>query len=126
MQYHYDSSTFMGKIKILSTAGVITKFIELLSKGSAPTIFGDGEQTRDFIHVSDVVDAIISAAETTREKKNVNIARNGEMLSNTFNVGTGCPISINSLANRLVKIFGLNLKPVFSEHEYRRDEALLR
>jgi UDP-glucose 4-epimerase len=95
-------------------AGVITKFIELLSKGLAPTIFGDGEQTRDFIHVSDVVEAIISAAETTREKKNVDIARNGEMLSNTFNVGTGCPTSINSLANKLVKIFGLNLKPVFS------------
>ena len=43
-------------------AGVINKFIERLSKGLTPTIFGDGEQTRDFVHVSDVVNAIISAS----------------------------------------------------------------
>ena len=43
-------------------AGVITKFHERLSKGEAPIIFGDGEQTRDFVSVNDVVDAILLAS----------------------------------------------------------------
>jgi UDP-glucose 4-epimerase len=95
-------------------AGVITKFIEELSKGSAPTIFGDGEQTRDFIHVIDVVDAIISASSAKHVIKGVHVSRNGGSSLTTFNVGTGCPTSINELAGKLIKIFGLNLKPIFS------------
>jgi UDP-glucose 4-epimerase len=95
-------------------AGVITKFISRLSKGIAPTIFGDGEQTRDFIHVSDVVDAIISASSFKHDIKDLNVARKGWSQSTTFNVGTGYPTSINRLADNLIKIFGLNLKPIFT------------
>ena len=96
-------------------AGVITKFIERLSKGLAPTIFGDGEQTRDFIHVDDVVDAIISASSFKHDIKDLDAARNWMSSSTTFNVGTGYPTSINRLADKLIKIFGLNLKPVFTK-----------
>ena len=46
----------------MAYAGVITKFIERLSNGLAPIIYGNGHQTRDFISVNDVVDAIILAA----------------------------------------------------------------
>jgi UDP-glucose 4-epimerase len=95
-------------------AGVITKFIKDLSKGLAPTIFGDGEQTRDFIHVNDVVDAIISASSSKYEIKSLEVARNEGLSSTTFNVGTGCPTSVNELADKLIKIFCLNLKPVFT------------
>jgi UDP-glucose 4-epimerase len=95
-------------------AGVVTKFIEELSKGSAPTIFGDGEQTRDFIHVSDVVDAIIYASSAKRKIKDVEAARNERSPFTTFNVGTGRPTSVNELAGKLTKIFGLDLQPIFS------------
>jgi UDP-glucose 4-epimerase len=87
-------------------AGVITKFVKRLSQGSAPTIYGDGEQTRDFIHVDDVVKAITLA-------ESVNAGRNDEMSSYTFNVGTGSPTSVNTLAHIMIDIFGLNLKPVY-------------
>jgi UDP-glucose 4-epimerase len=95
-------------------AGVITKFIERLSKGLAPTIFGDGEQTRDFIHVGDVVDAIISASSFKHDIKDLDAANNWRSLSTTFNVGTGHPTSINRLADKLIEIFGPNLKPIFT------------
>jgi UDP-glucose 4-epimerase len=87
-------------------AGVITKFVKRLSQGSAPTIYGDGEQTRDFIHVDDVVESILLAA-------SVKAGRNDEMSSYTFNVGTGSPTSVNVLAHKMIDIFGLNLKPVY-------------
>jgi UDP-glucose 4-epimerase len=93
-------------------AGVITKFIERLSKGLAPNIFGDGEQTRDFIQVGDVVDAIISAS-SFKHDIDQDAARNWRSSYTTFNVGTGHPTSINRLADKLIKIFGLNLKPIF-------------
>lgn len=82
-------------------AGVITKFAERLSAGLAPTIYGNGSQTRDFISVQDVARAIILAAESE--------------ISGTFNVGTGKAISINELAERMTRIFGLDLKPIYLE-----------
>jgi nucleoside-diphosphate-sugar epimerase len=74
-------------------AGVITKFIERLSKGLAPTIFGDGEQV--VVHVSDVVDAIISASSFKHDVKDLDTDKRWSSLPNTFNVGTGYPICIS-------------------------------
>ncbi|MDR2367765.1 MAG: NAD-dependent epimerase/dehydratase family protein [Deltaproteobacteria bacterium] len=60
-------------------AGVIPIFLEALRNNEAPVIYGDGLQTRDFIHVSDVVRAIVLAARAA-----------GEGLGESeFNVGTG-------------------------------------
>jgi UDP-glucose 4-epimerase len=66
--------------------GVITKFLQQANKGETLKIFGDGKQTRDFIHVEDIVEALILAMETH--------AVDGE----TFNICTGTPTSINDLA----------------------------
>jgi len=77
-----------------SESGVITIFIERVLKGLRPLIFGDGEQTRDFVYVSDVVQANILAAESTRSQ--------GEV----FNIGFGEETSINTLANIILKIAG--------------------
>lgn len=82
-------------------AGVISEFATRLSKGASPVIYGDGNQTRDFISVHDVVQAIELAAEST--------------LSGIFNVGTGRPISINELAAKMTTLFGLDVKPVYVE-----------
>lgn len=66
-------------------SGVIAIFANQLSRGRRPTIYGDGEQTRDFIHISDVVRANVHALETDRG------------LGQAFNIGTGHPTSIKQL-----------------------------
>lgn len=80
-----------------SYAGVITKFLKSINEKKPPTIFGDGEQTRDFIHVSDVAKAIEKALESETE--------------GIYNIGDGKPISINNLAETMISIAGLDLKP---------------
>lgn len=66
-------------------SGVIAIFASDLSKGERPRIYGDGEQTRDFIHVSDIVKANLRALEEQRA------------VGEAFNIGTGQGTSINRL-----------------------------
>jgi UDP-glucose 4-epimerase len=68
-----------------SYSGVISKFLENLSRRSAPTIFGDGEQTRDFVSVHDVARANVIAATLDG------------LTSGTVNICTGRATSINEL-----------------------------
>jgi len=77
-------------------SGVITKFLQKIIKGEVLTIDGDGEQTRDFIHVSDIIKAVILTLEHEGLK--------GEV----FNVCTGVPTSINQLATTLKTVTGKN------------------
>jgi UDP-glucose 4-epimerase len=77
-----------GKGQSPEYAGVITRFIERLSDGLAPIIYGDGKQTRDFISVDDVVSAILLAMKSEDNK----ISR-----SNVFNIANGKSISIKNL-----------------------------
>ena len=86
-------------------AGVITKFAEKLSKGLPPTIYGNGQQTRDFIYVGDIVKAIIFAAQSKEVTHGYH----------TFNVATGKSTSVIDLALIMMKIFGQNVKPVFED-----------
>lgn len=81
-------------------SGVITKFIQKALKNEAVTIEGNGEQTRDFIHVSDTTEAICLALEHKTAKTGI------------FNVCTGVPTSINQLAKALQKATGRNLQSV--------------
>lgn len=84
--------------------GVITTFIESLRRGKALTIFGNGNQTRDFIYVEDATKAYEKAL------------YNKECLGGTFNIGTGTKTSINELAQVLIKLFGKSeTKIVYSE-----------
>jgi UDP-glucose 4-epimerase len=73
-------------------AGVVSVFIDRMLAGGPIEIHGDGEQTRDFVFVGDVVDAV-DAAVTTRR-------------SGSYNVGTGVATSINELYERLASIAG--------------------
>jgi nucleoside-diphosphate-sugar epimerase len=77
-------------------SGVITKFLQKIIKGEVLTIDGNGEQTRDFIYVSDIVKVVILALEHERLK--------GEV----FNVCTGVPTSVNQLAATLKTVTGKN------------------
>ncbi|QZA87665.1 GDP-mannose 4,6-dehydratase [Salinarchaeum sp. IM2453] len=66
-------------------AGVISVFCEQAEQGTEITIEGDGEQTRDFVHVDDIVQANLLAAATEK--------------TGAYNIGTGTEISINKLAD---------------------------
>ena len=74
-----------------SEAGVIRKFLKNISKEAPLEIFGDGVQTRDFVHVSDVIQAFYCAI------KNIE-AKRGEV----YNIGSGSATSINELASLLI------------------------
>lgn len=79
-------------------AGVISEFIKRISRNEPPVIFGDGEQTRNFVHVRDVARAVILA-----------LKNDG---SGVYNIGSGTSVTINELANIMLKIMDRKLKPV--------------
>ena len=62
-------------------SGVISRFIDALMSGTKPVIFGDGEQSRDFTFIANVVDANIKAAQTDQGVGEVMNAANGERIS---------------------------------------------
>ena len=70
-----------------------------------PIIYGDGEQTRDFISVNDVINIIHLLLEGKRVLSS----------SDVLNVGTGKPTKIKDLAKIMIKIADLDLEPVFAE-----------
>jgi len=91
-----------GKGQTGSYAGVITQFIRKLKKNQNPIIFGDGSQIRDFVHVSDIAKANLSAMLTKRN-------------SGFFNIGTGLGTKIVDLAKIMIKIYGKRFEPVFED-----------
>jgi nucleoside-diphosphate-sugar epimerase len=62
-------------------SGVISRFIDALMSGKTPVIYGDGEQSRDFTFIANVVDANIKASQTTKGIGEVMNAANGERIS---------------------------------------------
>jgi UDP-glucose 4-epimerase len=77
-----------------SEAGVITIFTRRMLAGRRPAVFGDGEQTRDFVHVDDVVEATLHAAEHVQAPWAV------------YNVCTGVETSLNDLYRALAEETG--------------------
>lgn len=90
--------------------GVISIFIDQALSNEPITVHGDGSQTRDFVHVADVVRANLMAAMTDRT---------GE----SYNVGTGTETSVLDLANRVRDLAGSNSDIV---HEDTRDSDIDR
>jgi dTDP-L-rhamnose 4-epimerase len=79
--------------------GVCAIFSARLLNGNRPLIFEDGEQTRDFVHVSDIVQANLRALDTDRADYQA------------LNVGTGRPTSVRTVCDLLAKGLGLDLEP---------------
>lgn len=73
-------------------AGVIYNFIKNLFEGHSPVIYGDGQQTRDFIYVQDVINALILTL------------KHDEANGQAFNIASGVPTSINRLASLLIEL----------------------
>jgi UDP-glucose 4-epimerase len=86
-----------------SYSGVITVFVNNALEDKPLVIFGDGEQTRDFVHVEDAVSSTILALEGANSV--------GEIL----NVCTGEPTSVNDLARTVKEVVGRNLQIIHGE-----------
>jgi len=78
--------------------GVVSIFLERLARGEPTTIFGDGLQTRDFVYVGDVVDALLAAA-----------GHDGGV----FNVGTGAETTVLELHRACAAVAGVDAEPRF-------------
>ncbi|MDP9290063.1 MAG: NAD-dependent epimerase/dehydratase family protein [Thermoproteota archaeon] len=96
-------------------AGVITKFAERLLAGLPPVIYGNGNQTRDFIFVDDVVSAIVLSAAVADKKQEEKSASYPSSYAHILNVGAGRALKIKDLAQMMIQIFNLDLEPVYSE-----------
>jgi UDP-glucose 4-epimerase len=83
-------------------SGVISLFSTALLEKRRPTIYGDGEQTRDFTYVANVVDGVLRACDAT------GVA--GEVI----NVATGGRISLNELLRVLNRIVGADITPLYA------------
>ncbi|HEY1572334.1 MAG TPA: NAD-dependent epimerase/dehydratase family protein [Pseudonocardiaceae bacterium] len=79
---------------------VISHFVQRLYRGEPPVIDGRGEQSMDFVHVSDLARAVVAALEAERDNVPVNI-------------GTGVDTSIATLAKILIEAVGADVEPVF-------------
>lgn len=73
-------------------SGVLSIFIDRASTGRQITIFGDGEQTRDFIHVSDVVQALLLTGSSL-----VDDGVSSPAHASAFNICTGSPVTLNEV-----------------------------
>ncbi len=82
-------------------AGVIPKFVSALVSGTAPTIYGDGEQSRDFLYVKDCARATIAACNAVGISGGV------------MNIGTGLQTTVNQLCAFLQGILSRKIPPVF-------------
>jgi nucleoside-diphosphate-sugar epimerase len=84
-------------------SGVISLFISALSEGRQPNIYGDGEHTRDFTYVANVVDGVLRACHAK--------GASGEVI----NVATGGRISLNHLFRTVRDLAGAKLEPIYAD-----------
>ena len=89
-----------GKGQSKEYAGVLKLFLECIRDKLPPKINGDGTQFRDFVHVSDVVNANLMSMDS-------------DITHEFFNVGTNTAITIIDLAKTIIKYSGLNIEPIF-------------
>lgn len=83
--------------------GVIGRFVERMRRRLPLVIYGDGSQTRDFVHVWDVAEAIVQMLEA------------GDVSGEIFNVGYGKPVSLNELARAVLKFADVDLDVVYEQ-----------
>jgi UDP-N-acetylglucosamine/UDP-N-acetylgalactosamine 4-epimerase len=86
-------------------SAVIPKFIASIKAGATPTIFGDGEQTRDFSYIANVVQANLKAC-----------SAGPEALGGAYNIACGERISLNELVGILAGFAGRSVTPTYAPH----------
>jgi len=83
-------------------SGVIALFIAAMTAGRTPTIFGDGQQARDFVYVENVVQAMLRAAAAPNAS------------GNAYNIGNGGSTTILQLVDDLNGLLGSSIRPTFA------------
>ena len=81
-------------------SGVISKFAEAISSGKQPVVYGDGEQTRDFVHADDVANAFVLAADSAG-------------CESAINIGSGKEVAILDLLETMCSLSGKTPDPKF-------------
>lgn len=84
-------------------SGVISLFASAVLEGRRPTIYGDGEQTRDFTYVANVVDGVLRASEAP------------SVAGEVINVATAGRISLNELWKTMCTIVGSQVEPIYAD-----------
>ena len=84
---------------------MLAKFITQMQLGESPTIFGDGEQSRDFTFVANAVQANLKAC----------VAPANEVSGRVFNIATGTRFSLNQIFEMLGRIIGFNGAAKYAE-----------
>ncbi len=95
-------------------SGVISLFIHAFLRGQAPTVFGDGSQTRDFVYVTDVVNGVLRAATAPG------------VAGESINVATGRSVSVLELVRALQQVVGTSVEPILApprEGDVRHSQA---
>jgi UDP-glucose 4-epimerase len=87
-----------------NTTQIIPRWLDRLERGEAPVIFGDGEQTMDFVYIGDVARANVLAAAS-------------DVTEGAFNVASGIETSANDLAKLLIELTGAELEAVRQGHD---------
>lgn len=83
-------------------ANVISQFADDIANGRSPTLYGDGNQTRDFTHVDDIVRGLVRAAE--------------EQLDGIYNLGTGESYTFNRIVELINDELGRDIEPEYVEN----------
>jgi len=82
----------------------IHEWIQRLFQNKPPVIYGDGEQTRDFTYIDDIIDGTLKSAETEGIEKEV------------FNLGSGSNVSVNTIVKQLLKLTDkTDIEPIYTE-----------
>jgi UDP-glucose 4-epimerase len=84
-------------------ANIVSQFLWAMREDRPPVIYGDGSQTRDFVHVSDVVRACLLAWEADIECE-------------VINVGTGKATTFNQVVEMINELLGKSIRPVYLEN----------
>ncbi len=98
----------------LSHAPVVPRFLQQALTGGSVVLFGDGQQSRDFVYVDDVVDALISSATA------------GNVNRGIINIGSGVEVSINSLVDHIEQVTGLSVNRIYNPARCGRCAAIGR
>jgi nucleoside-diphosphate-sugar epimerase len=85
-------------------SGAIAKFIRMMVQGQQPTIFGDGEQSRDFTFIDNVVAANLLACTAPKE----------QVAGQAFNIGSGSPTTVNQVYRTLQQLLSFPSGPVYA------------
>jgi len=96
------SNVYGPRQSYFGEGGVVVNFLKKLLRGEQPIIYGNGEQTRDFIYVQDVIKANMLAIIFGKNK--------------ILNIGTGKRISINELFTQIAKMTGIAQVPIYTKN----------